>query len=136
MADLVVVPASVISGSGGSFGSGTAKVVILAGQSIYLDSATSKYDLADNDGAAGTSTVSGIALHAAAVNQPIKFRSSGDINPGAAVTVGELYVLSSTPGGICPIADLGVGDKLSILGVATTTSNISLDIRNTGVTKA
>jgi len=42
------------------------------------------------------------------------------------MTVGEVYVVSATAGGIAPVGDLTTGNYVTVLGVATTTSNLQL----------
>lgn len=132
--DLTITAANIIAGSGANNDNGTAGETITAGQCLYLDSSDSKYKLADSN-AAGKDVVAGISLHAALNGQPIKFITGGNLAMGAILTVGETYCLSETPGGIAPIADLATGEKVSILGVATTTSNLAISRNNTGVAK-
>lgn len=135
MADITVTAASVVPVAGFGFLDLTAGASITAGQTVYLDTANSNVaKLADADASALTATVAGIALHSASSGQPLKVITSGDLNPGATLTAGKIYVQSATAGGIAPAADLTTGWRTSIVGVATTTSNLSLAIKNTGVT--
>ena len=118
MADITVTAASVVAGADSTTTSGTAGVTITAGQAVYLDTTTGKWALADADSAtAAQRRAAGIALNGAALNQPIRVLTSGDITIGATVTAGVAYYLSGTPGGICPVADIGTGEwnaRLSI----------------------
>jgi hypothetical protein len=135
MADITVTAASVVPVAGFGFLDLTAGATITAGQTVYIDTANSNVaKLADADASALTATVAGVALHSASTSQPIRIITSGDYNPGATLVAGKLYVQSSTAGGIAPVADLTTGWRTSIIGVATTTSNMSLVIKNTGVT--
>lgn len=112
----------------------TAGATITAGQVVYLDaSASDVAKLADNDASATTNVVAGIALHGASSGQPLRIITGGTITIGATVAVGTIYVLSSTAGAICPAADLASGDYTSIIGVATSTTVITLSIKNSGV---
>lgn len=138
MADLTITAASVAAGSG-------AKVVkqynagasVTAGQVLYLDSATNTLKLADNDSAtAAVRSPVGIALHAAASGQPLAYLSQGSITIGATTAVGEVYVLSSTAGGICPHADVGAGDYNTIIGVGTSTTAIDVKLHSAGAAHA
>ena len=43
------------------------------------------------------------------------------------------YYLSDTPGGICPVADIGAGEYVCLIGLASSASVLALDIRYTGV---
>lgn len=74
----------------------------------------------------------GIALNGAAANQPLAVQRSGDITIGATLTPGLAYYLSDTPGGICPVADVGSGEYVILLGLAKSASVLDLDIRATG----
>lgn len=132
MADLTITAANVKQGTNANVAYGTAGVSITAGQSIYLDASTGKYVLTDSDGT-GTRQADGIALHAAAADQPIALQKGGDITIGATLSAGTFYVASDTAGGIMPQADLGVGMDVILLGIAKTSSVMALAIRNTGV---
>lgn len=133
MADLIITAASVLSGSGAKIRYGTAGASLTAGQVLYYDTATSTYKLADNDSATeAVRSPVGIALHAAGSGQPITVQTAGPITIGATVAVGVVYCLSSTAGGIAPSADIATGDYNSILGIATSTTVINLNIQEAG----
>lgn len=137
MADLSITAANVVAGSGAKKTTGIAGATITAGQPVYLDTADSKYKLADCDSAtAAVRSPAGIALHAASANQPLTIHRSGPLTIGATVTAGVAYYLSATPGGICPVADLASGDYPVILGIATSASVIDIDIQEAGVALA
>lgn len=133
MADLTITAASVAKGSDAMVENGTAGAAITAGQTVYLDTTSGTMKLSDNDGT-GTRSVRGIALHAAAVGQPIAYQRSGDITIGSALTAGQDYWLSSTPGGIAPRADLTTGMDPILIGVAKSASVLTLAIVDVGVT--
>lgn len=133
MADLSITAANIIPVSGYGSYFGTSGGTITAGLVCYLDSTTDTVKAADNDDTAAKATVKGIALNAASANQPIKLITGGSLGMGAILTVGEIYVLSATGNGeIAPEGDLASGDYVSILGVASTTSNLILNIFNSG----
>lgn len=137
MADLTITAASVAKGSGAKTEPGTAGATVLAGQTVYLDSATNTYKLADNDSAtAAVRAPRGIALHASLSGQPLLVLTAGPITIGATVAVGEVYCLSSTPGGICPHADIGAGDYNTILGIGTSTTVIDVKLHSAGAAHA
>ena len=73
------------------------------------------------------------ALNGAAVGQPLKVLRSGDITVGAVLTAGVAYYQSDTPGGICPVADVGSGEYATIIGMAKTTSVLAVQIQASGV---
>ena len=52
---------------------------------------------------------------------------------GATLVVGTVYIASDTPGGIKPITDAGSGDWITIIGTASTTTQLDLAITRTGV---
>lgn len=70
------------------------------------------------------------------ISQPVVYCSTGDYNPGGTVVIGTVYVVDLTAGGIAPTADMLTGDFQTIIGVATTTSNINIDINVSGVAVA
>lgn len=134
MSDLSITAANVVPGSDAVVEHGTAGVSITAGQQVYLDSATGKYGLADNNSAtAGVRKPRGTALHAAAANQPLAIQRDGSITIGATMTAGVAYYLSDTPGGICPVADLASGEYPSLIGMATSTTVLDLNYQESGV---
>jgi hypothetical protein len=136
MADLTITAANVLAGSGAKKVNGTAGGTITAGQAVYLDSADNEYKLADNDSAtAAVRTVAGIALHASLDGQPLTILSQGPITIGATTAVGEVYCLSSTAGGICPVADIAAGDYNTIIGIGTSTTVIDVKLHAAGAVK-
>jgi hypothetical protein len=137
MADLSVTATSVIAGANSSSEWGIAGATITAGKTVYFDAATGKWKLADCDDATAAVRMSvkgGIALNGASDGQPIAVLRSGDANIGATLTPGQPYYLSSTPGGICPLADITTGKTYVLIGVATSASNLNVAINYTGVT--
>ena len=121
MADLVITAADVLRGTSGGeiIESGVAGATITAGQVIYRDTTTNTWLLAECDGtalAAGIGTTLAISLHGALTGQPLTFIRGGSLGLGAILTAAGIYVLSGTPGGIAPIADLAVADYVVLLG--------------------
>lgn len=137
MADLSITAANVVAGSGARRTTGTAGATITAGQAVYLDASDSKYKLADNNSAtAAVRSPDGIALHGAANGQPLTILTSGPVTIGATLTAGATYYLSDTPGGIAPAADLATGEYATIIGIATSTTVLDVDIHESGVATA
>ncbi len=131
MADLSPTAANVLKASRSVTRVGTAGAAITAGDVLY--GSTSELLLAQADTSAKATAV-GIALCDAAEGQPVVYLVSGGINPGATVTVGEYYVVSSNAAGkMAPLSDLTEDDYVTGLGFATTASNIDIDINVTGV---
>ncbi|WP_411906281.1 hypothetical protein [Rhizobium mayense] len=133
MADLSITPANVVAGSNATRDIGTAGATITAGQAVFLDSATNKWVLSDNNGT-GTRQVKGIALNGASLNQPISVLKDGDVTIGATLVPGAAYYLSATPGAICPVADLATGMDSILIGLAKSASVLSVEIQDSGVT--
>ena len=114
---------------------GVAGAAITAGQPLYKDSTDGNaLKPADADAAASARCV-GIAVAGAADGQPVRYQRTGDVTlgAGAAMTVGTVYVVSATAGGIAPLADLASGDYVSILGVAISASVLRLNLLNSEV---
>src|SRR5688572_4749253 len=123
MADLTITAANVLLSSGRT-DTGTAGATITAGQAIYIDASDSnKLKLAQSDGTAAEAAAVGIALHAALAGQPLTYAKHGAvIDIGATTAAGLLYYLSNTAGGVCPVADLGSADYVTVLGYGNDTS--------------
>jgi hypothetical protein len=128
MSDLSVTAANVDPADNAIIINGTAGATITAGQSIYKDSTDNKIKLADADSSLATAAAVGISLNGASDDQPIQYQSSGDIDIGATLTVGEIYLVSDTAGRIAPEADVGSGGWVTILGVATATDNLKMGL--------
>lgn len=134
MADLSITATSVIHGDG-KIEHGILGAVVTAGQVVYEDDATDTIKLADSNGAVALRAAKGIALNGGAVGQPVAYQKSGPITIGATLTAGADYLLSDTPGGICPDADVGAGEEVVRIGYAQSTTVLVIDIQNTGVTR-
>ena len=133
MADISITPANVVPGSDAVRESGTAGATITAGQLVYLDTSDMKFKLADSNGAAALRVPNGIALHGASNGQPLVIQKGGDITIGGTMTAGIPYVLSDTPGGLCPLPDIGTGEYSCIIGIAKSTSVLAVNIQPSGV---
>jgi hypothetical protein len=133
MADLTITAASVIAGTGATKKLGTAGATITAGK-VCLSGSDGKHKLADNNSAtAELRSAAGIALNGAADGQPLIVLTAGPVTIGATLTAGVAYYLSDTPGGICPVADLATGEYAVIIGIATSTTVLNVDIQESGV---
>ena len=136
MADLTITVADVKKTDSTSIAEGIAGATITAGQPVYKDStASNKLKPADADVLAAAAAV-GIALHGASADQPLKYATSGNLTLSAVMTAGAVYVVSTTAGGIAPVADLGSGDYVTLLGIATSTTNLKLSISVSASAKA
>lgn len=134
MTDISITATNVIAGTDANVAQGTSGATITAGQAVYLDSTDSRYKLADsNSGTAAARQPKGIALHGASSGQPLAVQTSGDITIGGTLTAGVAYYLSDTPGGICPVADVGSGEYPCIIGIAKSTTVLDVNIQAAGV---
>lgn len=128
MADVSVTAASVVKTATTIFGIGVAGGTVTAGQPVYQDTtASNKLKPADADVLA-SSKVIGIALHGASDGQPLQYAYGGSLTFNSAFTVGQVYVASTNAGGIAPYSDLGSGDYVTTLGVATSATNLKIGI--------
>ena len=130
MADLAITAANV-AGSGDQR-QGVAGGSITAGQPVRKSGSQL---IAASDASAADAAVVGIALHAASSGQPLVYLASGNIDLGATLAIGKVYVLS-TSGGIAPVDDIAGGEFVTVLGVATTASNLKIGFVHSGVAAA
>lgn len=130
MANLIITAASVVAGPNASIDGGAAGEAVTAGQPVYKSSATKKWMIADSNSATAEARHAlGIALNTASLNQPLDVQKGGDIVIGAPLVPGVAYYLSDTPGAICPLADVGSGEYVCLLGLARSTTVLALDIQ-------
>ncbi len=132
MADLVPVVADVIKSTGAVTDTGTAGMGILAGELLYLESATQTLKLAIASSAAAAAAV-GIALHSSLTNQPVTYIKGGNIILGCAIAVAETYCVTDVAGDIGLVSDRGANDYMTLLGVGSSITEIELRINRSGV---
>lgn len=108
---------------------------VTQGQPLYLKAADSKYWKADADTLA-EAAAAGIAITPGVADDYAIMLTAGTINMGGTLAVGQVYVVSTNAGGVAPYSDLGSGDYVTILGVATTTAILNVDLNATGIAKA
>lgn len=136
MADISITAANVVAGSNAVIEHGTSGATIVAGKVVYKAAATKRWMLADsNDATAEVRGANGlaIALNGASAGQPITVQTDGDITIGGALTAGVAYYLSDTPGGICPVADVGSGEYSVVLGIAESAAVLAFKPQYSGV---
>ena len=135
MADLTQTPSSVVATAGYKGREVLAGATIVAGNVVYEDG-TNGLKLAKGD-AVSTAGVAGIALNGGGDGQPILICTSGVINVGATMTLGEHYALSAgVAGKIGPVSDLASTNSPTTLGVAITTTTIQLAVNISGILHA
>lgn len=129
MVDITVTAANVHPYSDATRQLVQAGEAITPGQPVYLKSSDSKYYKCDSNAGLEESGAAGIALgYAPAADDYFTMQTAGDIDLGATLTVGEIYVVSGTAGGIAPCGDLTTGWYTTILGIATTAAKLQMDI--------
>lgn len=135
MTDISVTPTAVKPANARTrIEEGVAGSSITAGQAIYADPADSyklKPAVATNQTQA--KNVVGIALNAAAVDQPLDYVVQGDVTFNSALTAGTVYVLGGNAGGIAPSADLAGARYGTILGIADSATNLRVGVVSSGV---
>lgn len=91
--------------------------------------------IAATDATAAGAAVDGIALSGGAVGQPFTYQKGGNINLGATVAAGKVYVLS-TAGAIAPVDDIAGSEFITVLGIGISTSLVKMGIVQSGVAAA
>lgn len=139
MADLTQTPANVSIGNGVYTNIVTAGEAITQGMPVYQNALNSKYFQCDAD-AEDDAAAKGIALTPSSADGDVFVLaytqgSSGSVDLGATLTVGEAYVVSTNKGAIAPIGDLTTGDYVTVLGIASAADNLLLNINVSGVVK-
>lgn len=135
MANLTQTAANVAAGS-----STTRVQLVQAGESItqgmpvYLAS-DGKYYQTDANDTAVKAQAKGIAVSPAATDGYFLMAVDGLVNLGATLAVGQIYVVSATKGAIAPYGDLTTNDYVTILGIATTTALMDINLLVSGVQK-
>jgi hypothetical protein len=136
MADLSVTAANV-----GVTSSAVVELVqvgesVTQGQPAYKKALDGLYYKADANASSATAAALGVFVTAASTNGYALIVKSGSYLAGATLTVGETYVVSATAGGIAPLADVTTGWYVTILGVASSATTLSLDIVRSGTARA
>lgn len=136
MADYSVTNTAVVAADNAVKESGLAGETITAGKAVYKSPVSKKWMLADSNSAtAAAKTAGGIALNGASMNQPVTVAKAGDLTMNAVLTAGVAVYLSDTPGGLCPDADVGAGENVCQIGIAKSTTVLSVKIVAPGVSR-
>jgi hypothetical protein len=134
MADITITSSSVLKTSTTVVNHGTAGAAITAGEPVYIDASDSKKIKPAIATAEASAAAVGVALNDAADDQPVSYAIAGNVTYNAGMTVGAVYCVSgNAAGAIAPVADLGSGDYVTVLGIASTTSNLILTPSVSGV---
>ncbi len=134
MAELSITAANVLKGTNGVEEAGTAAETITAGALVYRAADGLIYKTDADSATVAARTPRGVALNGASAGQPIDIQLRGDITIGATLTAGLTYYVSgATAGAICVLADVGATEYLCIVGIAKSTSVLSLGFNYSGV---
>lgn len=134
MASLTITAAQVVLNSGESI-RGTAGATITAGASVYLDTTTNTWKLAQADGTAAEAGQDGlgIALHGASSGQPLAIAGPGcdvTLGAGAAPAASAVYIVGATAGDIAAAADVSTtGNYRSVLCVGKGSNKVRVIAR-------
>lgn len=110
---------------------------IAAGNPVYLDSADSKYKLADNNASSATATVVGIAVTPGIDTGYGYIATSGSIVlVGTTMVVGKAYYAGATAGELVPESDLATGNIVAKVLTGSTATQALLGIEATGIVHA
>lgn len=128
MADLTITAANVqLMSTSTKYVAGIYGETVGHAQPVYLKESDGRWWKADAVTSAATAAVGGISLTPGAAGEPGIIVQNGPMDVGATLTAGEIYVLSSNAGKICPEADLSSAERVTIIGVALAAD--SLDVQ-------
>ncbi len=130
MADLSITATQVLPGEDATIVSGVLGATVTTGMTLYLDRETTRYLAADANLTQASADAVGIALNGGGVGQSVRVQTEGTVilGAGAAPVLGTIYVVSGTPGGIAPAADLATGWWRTVLGVGDAGNSLALGI--------
>lgn len=107
---------------------------ILAGRPVYLNTTLQQYMLAN---ALISNAPSGIAASSANTNQYFTLCTRDpNFSCGYSVAAGEVPVLGNAAGQLNPVADIGTGWYVHVLGVGLGNNNVNFSILGTNATHA
>lgn len=130
-ADISITSTNVVPSAAAIPRNAIAGVAITAGKLVYKSATDQKLYLTDGDSAtAAVRDCIGIAVVTAAAGTPCVYVTEDPaLVIGATVTNGTIYVMSATPGGIAPAADLTTGWYAAVVCVGTSTTTVAFRAR-------
>jgi hypothetical protein len=135
MADIAIVGNDVLAMPGSIQTSGICGGVANAGDVMYQSPDDGQWRRAANNSATnGARIPSGIALNGAATGQPLALLTDGNLTVTAVLNSGTAYYLSVNLGKMCPRTDLVAGMDVCLVGIAKTTTVLTVDFVVPGVT--
>lgn len=135
MADVNLTEASVKPTSTTVIVRGNYGDTIVQGTLLYYAPSTNTWEIADCTTSATTAAATGMALSSGADGQPGRIATGGDVTVDNVSLASPVYILSEA-GQMCPSADLANADYITVVGVASSTTNLKLIFRAAGVVAA
>ena len=107
------------------------------GQTLYVDTATNTYKLADCNNTVVEGQLAAIAITPGVAGGYGIVATTGTITfTGTTFVVGQTYCVGQTPGSIVPVTDLTTGDWVQRVGTAVAADTLKLSIEVVGVQRA
>jgi len=127
MADVTITAASVAATSGATIATGTLGATLTQGQGVAIDTSDSNKLKAWDNTSSTLYKPAGILLNAGSDGQPADYvKIDATFTPGFTVTVGTVYCTSAA-GGIAPVDDNTTGDRVGLVGVGVSTTQIAVN---------
>lgn len=126
MADITQTAANVRAYDGARTKEVVAGATVVAGNLVYEDSDDNREYKPCDTSSTAKAAAKGMAITNAGDGQRLIIVTSGDVDPGGTVAVGEIYTVSDNAGKFAPAADNGTGDFVTVAGIGKTTSKIQL----------
>lgn len=106
---------------------------LIQGAQVYYKASDGRAYNSQSDGTTAEADTKGTALVAAtAAGQPVEVQEGGDLDCGAVLTVGKVYCISTTAGKMIAADELLTTEKVTVVGVAKSTSRLGLIYKASG----
>jgi len=140
MSDITITTSTVVADTNAAIDYGFAGAAITAGMPLYIDAANNNVLKPAGNLSIDEAAVVGIALHAAAIGQPIAYITAGDLTmtTSPALGVASVYVLGSGSGTgkISPTLDLdnSTGTRYgTVVGIGVTSTKLRVGLTASAV---
>lgn len=134
MAALSISTSDVQPVSGVTYGDGTAGADLTAGMTVYESTASTLIGTI-NSSAVAKAAIKGVMANDAKTGQPGRYFTGGTITLGSVMTQGVAYYAGATAGSIDGTTGIATTKNISLVGIASSTANLVLNIFNSGATK-
>ncbi len=126
MADVSFTATAIKAGANAILATGKAGEAVARGNAVYQLSTDNEYYKADTTLAAKDAAV-GFAMNDAADGQEVTVQTGGDLTCDALslAAAGSVYILSAA-GAIAPHGDMAADDYITVMGAATSTTNLRM----------